>query len=69
MLDPDVFAIAGGISCHDALIEAIERAVAEQRRAYTGPLDAMPMPRITRATLGNDANLYGAVQEAHKLLA
>ena len=69
VLDPDVFAIAGGISCHDALIEAIERAVAEQRRAYTGPLDAMPMPRITRATLGNDANLYGAVQEARKLLA
>lgn len=68
ILDPDVFAIAGGISCHDALIEAIEHAVAEQRRAYTGPLDAMPLPRVTRATLGNDANLYGAVQEARKLL-
>ena len=69
VLDPDVFAIAGGISCHDALIEAIERAIVEQRKAYTGPLDAMPLPRITRATLGNDANLYGAVQEARKLLA
>ena len=68
VLDPDVFAIAGGISCHDALIEAIEEALAEQRRAYTGPLDAMPLPRVTRATLGNDANLYGAVQEARKLL-
>lgn len=68
VLDPDVFAIAGGISCHDALIDAIEKALAEQRRAYTGPLDAMPLPRVTRATLGNDANLYGAVQEARKLL-
>ena len=69
VLDPDVFAIAGGISCHAALIEAIERAIVEQRKAYTGPLDAMPLPRITRAALGNDANLYGAVQEARKLLA
>lgn len=68
VLDPDVFAIAGGISCHDVLIEAIEEALAEQRKAYTGPLDAMPLPRVTRATLGNDANLYGAVQEARKLL-
>ena len=69
VLDPDVFAIAGGISCHDALIEAIERAIVEQRKAYTGPLNAMPLPRITRATLGNDANLYGAVQEARNFLA
>lgn len=68
VLDPDVFAIAGGISCHDVLIEAIEEALVEQRRAYTGPLDAMPLPRVTRTTLGNDANLYGAVQEARKLL-
>ena len=44
VLDPDVFAIAGGISCHDVLIEAIEEALVEQRRAYTGPLDAMPLP-------------------------
>lgn len=68
VLDPDVFAIAGGTSCHDVLIEAIEEALVEQRRAYTGPLDAMPLPRVTRTTLGNDANLYGAVQEARKLL-
>ena len=29
VLDPDVFAIAGGISCHDVLIEAIEEALVE----------------------------------------
>lgn len=46
---------------------SVKWALVEQRKAYTGPLDAMPLPRVTRATLGNDANLYGAVQEARKL--
>lgn len=33
-----------------------------------GPLDGFPTPGMVVAQLGNDANLYGAVQGAIKLI-
>lgn len=33
-----------------------------------GPLDGFPTPSMVVAQLGNDANLYGAVQGAIKLI-
>lgn len=34
-----------------------------------GPLDGFPMPNMVVAQLENDANLYGAVQGAMKLIS
>lgn len=68
-LDPDVIAIAGGISCHDALIAAIQHAVDTRYAEYRGPLANAPKPNVVRATLGNDANLYGAAMQAFRLTA
>lgn len=68
-LDPDVIAIAGGISCHDALITAIRKAIDARYGEYQGPLAAAPKPNVVRATLGNDANLYGAALQAFRLMA
>lgn len=66
VLDPEKFAIAGGISCHPELFDAFE---AQLSRA-AAPFDAfggIPRPTIVKAELGNDANLYGAVQMAMRL--
>ncbi len=35
----------------------------------TDPLDGFPTPNMVVAQLGNDANLYGAVQGAMKLIS
>ena len=34
---------------------------------YEGVLAGIPVPQVKVAELGNDANLYGAVQEAMRL--
>lgn len=36
--------------------------------SYVGTLAGIPVPQIKAAELGNDANLYGAVQEAMRLV-
>ena len=67
VLDPDVFAIAGGISCHPELMEALERQMEVALSGFAGPLAGFPRPNVVAAQLGNDANLYGAVQGAMRL--
>lgn len=67
VIDPEVFAIAGGISCHPELFDAFEA----QMSAAAAPFDqfgGIPHPNVVKAELGNDANLYGAVQEAMRLV-
>lgn len=44
VLDPDVFAIAGGISCHDVLIEAIEEALVNSARRIRARSTPCPSP-------------------------
>ncbi|HIU04735.1 MAG TPA: ROK family protein [Candidatus Coprousia avicola] len=68
VLDPEVFAIGGGISCHPELFEALERQMDTALGGFTGMLAGFPRPVIKRAQLGNDANIYGAVLEAKRLV-
>lgn len=67
VLDPEVFVIAGGISCHPELIDALRSQMPAALAGYEGFLAGIPMPQVKVAELGNDANLYGAVQEAMRL--
>lgn len=67
VLDPEVFVIAGGISCHPELIDALRDQMPAALAGYEGFLAGIPMPQVKVAELGNDANLYGAVQEAMRL--
>ena len=69
VVDPDVFAIGGGISRQPALIEAIQAQIDVEAQAYQGILAGAPMPHVVAAQLGNDANLYGAVTHASRLVA
>ena len=70
VIDPDVFAIAGGISSQQALIDALnDQMRKEAEESLTGMLALVPVPRIVQAQLGNDANLYGAAYRARELLA
>ena len=59
IVDPECFAIAGGISARPELILAIQEETAKIRDSI--PFDQLPHPNIKGALLGNDANLYGAV--------
>lgn len=68
VLDPEVFVIAGGISCHPELIDALRAQMPAALEGYEGALAGIPVPQVKVAELGNDANLYGAVQEAMRLL-
>ncbi len=66
VIDPEVFVIAGGISCHPELIAAMRAqmpAAIEVFAAFGG----MPEPQVKAAEMGNDANLAGAVMEASRL--
>lgn len=67
VLDPEVFVIAGGISCHPELIDALRAQMPAALAGYEGGFASIPEPQIKVAELGNDANLYGAVQEAMRL--
>lgn len=68
VLDPEVFVIAGGISCHPELVDALRAQMPLALAGYEGTLAGIPVPQIKVAELGNDANLYGAVQEAIRLV-
>lgn len=68
VLDPEVFVIAGGISCHPELVDALRAQMPLALSSYEGTLAGIPVPQIKAAELGNDANLYGAVQEAMRLV-
>ena len=68
VLDPEVFVIAGGISCHPELVDALRAQMPLALAGYEGTLAGIPVPQIKVAELGNDANLYGAVQEAMRLV-
>ena len=68
VLDPEVFVIAGGISCHPELVDALRAQMPLALASYEGTLAGIPVPQIKVAELGNDANLYGAVQEAMRLV-
>lgn len=67
VLDPDVFAIGGGISCHPELIACMDEQMDEVLKGYAGGIAGMPRPRVRAAELGNDANLYGAVYECRRV--
>lgn len=58
ILDPEVFAIGGGISAQPIVLKRIEWAIGELKRI--NPLHKAS-PKITACTFGNDANLYGAL--------
>ena len=68
VLDPEVFVIADGISCHPELVDALRAQMPLALAGYEGTLAGIPVPQIKVAELGNDANLYGAVQEAMRLV-
>lgn len=58
ILDPELFAIGGGISAQPILIERLEWALEEIKRV--NPMH-VANPKITQCTFRNDANLYGAL--------
>jgi predicted NBD/HSP70 family sugar kinase len=58
ILDPNVFAIGGGISAQPILLERIQWGIAEIKKA--NPLH-MANPKVVACQFQNDANLYGAL--------
>lgn len=58
ILDPEIFAIGGGISAQPILLERIQRSVEDIKKAH--PMH-MAKPKIVSCTFRNDANLYGAL--------
>ena len=68
IIDPDAFAISGGISANPHLTEAMENqldtALAQLVQVFG---NGFPRPVIRRAQLGNDANIYGAVYAVRQL--
>jgi predicted NBD/HSP70 family sugar kinase len=58
ILDPEVFAIGGGISAQPILLERIHWALEEVKRV--NPMH-MANPTIVACQFQNDANLYGAL--------
>jgi len=51
-LDPELIVLGGGIGCHSALREAIEKLISENE---------FGRPRILSSSLGTQAQLYGAI--------
>lgn len=70
IIDPEVFAIGGGVSCHPELFEAFDRRMDDVMGLYYQYpfLQGMPTPHVVPATLGNDANIYGAVATCLQIL-
>ncbi|WP_121614309.1 ROK family protein [Mesobacillus foraminis] len=58
ILDPEVFAIGGGISAQLLLLERIKWAIEEVKKA--NPMH-MATPNVVPCRFRNDANLYGAL--------
>ncbi|OOM77494.1 ROK family protein [Clostridium sp. BL-8] len=64
VLDPEVFAIGGGISAQDILIEYIQKNVekyCESFENFNGFNFYVPKPKVVRCEYRNDANLIGAL--------
>ncbi|TWE09122.1 putative NBD/HSP70 family sugar kinase [Neobacillus bataviensis] len=58
ILDPELFAIGGGISAQPILLERIQWALAELKK--TNPMH-VASPKVVACEFRNDANLYGAL--------
>jgi predicted NBD/HSP70 family sugar kinase len=58
ILDPEIFAIGGGISAQPLLLERIKWAIEEVKKG--NPLH-MASPNVVSCKFRNDANLYGAL--------
>lgn len=60
ILEVEAFAIGGGISAQDALIEAIREKMDELMGSGFIQYVQLPKPEVFRAAFSNDANLIGA---------
>lgn len=69
VLDPDVFAIAGGISARPALIRVLRDEMPAEVAHYGRLTPLLPHPNVVAAELGNDANLFGAALGLARRLA
>jgi predicted NBD/HSP70 family sugar kinase len=58
ILDPEVFAIGGGISSQNILIEYIKKNVDKYHDSF---VFGVPKPNVVRCEFRNDANLIGAL--------
>ncbi len=58
-MDPERFAIGGGISAREEFLDSIRKNVDE---LYAQFPNNMPKPEIVRCQFMNDANLIGAAQ-------
>ena len=58
VMDPDRFAIGGGISSQTLLLELIQEEVQRLSISYPHP---MPVPEVVTCRFRNDANLLGAL--------
>lgn len=58
ILDPEIFAIGGGISAQPILLKRIKWAIEEVKKA--NPMH-MASPNVVSCKFRNDANLYGAL--------
>jgi len=59
VLDPDIFAIGGGISAQNILIEYIQKNVEKHHKSFE--TFNVPKPKVVRCEFRNDANLIGAL--------
>lgn len=59
VLDPEVFAIGGGISAQDILIEYIQKNIDRYHKFFES--FNFPKPKVVRCEFRNDANLIGAL--------
>lgn len=59
ILDPDIFAIGGGISRQPLLLQLIEEEL-YHLEAHMPPFMRAPHPKVVASISGNDANLIGA---------
>lgn len=69
VIDPELFAIGGGISRQPALFEALNRRMKNVLGYYDDFVSGVPRPSIVPARLGNDANIYGAVATCLQAMA
>ncbi len=66
-VDPDVFALGGGISAQPALLASLRANIDAMYEPW--PLKQLPKPNVVLAQHGNDANLFGATYELRRRTA
>lgn len=59
ILDPEIFAIGGGISSQEILIQYVKRNVDKYHKSFE--IDDLPLPNVVGCKFRNDANLIGAL--------